>query len=97
MGAVLARGLSGLDLPGGANALVANGAALSASVREQFARALHQVFVSGAIVSAAGLLAALFLPSIDFSRGISGAAGEQMLQAEMTNLEPDDEPVAVRE
>ena len=97
MGAVLARGLSGLDLPGGANALVANGAALSASVREQFARALHQVFVSGAIVSAAGLLAALFLPSIDFSRGVSGAAGEQMLQAEMTNLEPDDEPVAVRD
>ena len=97
MGAVLARGLSGLDLPGGANALVANGAALSAPVREQFATALHQVFVSGAIVSAAGLLATLFLPSIDFSRGVSGAAGEQMLQAEMTNLEPEDEPVAVRE
>ena len=97
MGAVLARGLSGLDLPGGANALAANGAALSASVREQFARALHQVFVTGAIVSAAGLFATLFLPSIDFSRGVSGAAGEQMLQAEMTNLEPEDEPVAVRE
>jgi len=97
MGAVLARGLSGLDLPGGANALAANGAALSASVREQFARALHQVFVTGAIVSAAGLFATLFLPSIDFSRGVSGAAGEQMLQAEMTNLEPEDEPVGVTE
>jgi predicted MFS family arabinose efflux permease len=95
MGAVLARGLSGLDLPGGANALAANGAALSASVREQFATALHQVFVTGAIVSAAGLFATLFLPSIDFSRAVSGGAGEQMLQAEMTNLEPEDEPVAV--
>jgi hypothetical protein len=93
MGAVLARGLSGVSLPGGA----ANGAALSAAVRDQFAAALHRVFVSGAIVSAAGLLAALFLPSISFAKGVSGAAGEQMLQAEMTNLEPEDEPIAVPE
>ena len=97
MGAILARGLADVALPGGANALVANGSALSAAVREQFAAALHQVFVAGAIVSAAGLLATMFLPSIDFSRGVSGAAGEQMLQAEMTNLEPEDEPVAVPE
>jgi EmrB/QacA subfamily drug resistance transporter len=97
MGAVLARGLSGVNLPGGADALAASGVALSAPVREQFAAALHRVFVAGAIVSAAGLLASLFLPSISFSRGVSGAAGEQMLQAEMTNLEPEDEPVGVRE
>jgi EmrB/QacA subfamily drug resistance transporter len=97
MGAVLARGLAGVNLPGGADGLAANGAALSAPVREQFAVALHRVFVAGAIVSAAGLLATLFLPSISFSRGVSGATGEQMLQAEMTNLEPEDEPVAVSE
>ena len=97
MGAVLARGLNGVSLPGGADALAANGAALSASVREQFAVALHRVFVVGAMVSAAGLLAALFLPSVSFAKGVSGAAGEQMLQAEMTNLEPEDEPIAVRE
>jgi len=97
MGAVLARGLSGLDTAGGANALAANGAALSASARDQFAIALHRVFVSGAIVSAAGLLATLFLPSIHFARGVPDAAGEQMLQAEMTNLEPEDEPIAVPE
>ena len=96
MGAVLARGLAGVNLPGGADGL-ANGAALSAPVREQFAAALHRVFVAGAIVSAAGLLATLFLPSISFSRGVSGATGEQMLQAEMTNLEPEDEPVGVSE
>ena len=89
MGAVLARGLNGVTLPGGA--------ALSSAVREQFAVALHRVFVAGAIVSAAGLLAALFLPSVSFARGVSGAAGEQMLQAEMTNLEPEDEPIAVPE
>jgi Na+/melibiose symporter-like transporter len=97
MGAVLARGLNGVTLPGGADALAANGAALSSAVREQFAAALHRVFVTGAIVSAAGLLAALFLPSVSFTRGVPGAAGEQMLQAEMTNLEPEDEPIAVPE
>jgi EmrB/QacA subfamily drug resistance transporter len=96
MGAILARGLGGVNLPGGADGL-ANGAALSGPVREQFAAALHRVFVAGAIVSAAGLLATLFLPSISFSRGVPGATGEQMLQAEMTNLEPEDEPVAVSE
>ena len=32
---------------------------------------------------------------VGFSRGVPGAAGEQMLQAEMTNLEPEDEPVTV--
>jgi hypothetical protein len=90
-----ARGLSGLDTVGGANALAANGAALSTSAREQFAIALHRVFVSGAFVSAAALFATLFLPSIHFARGVPDAAGEQMLQAEMTNLEPEDEPIAV--
>ena len=97
MGAVLARGLNGVTLPGGADALAANGAALSSAVREQFAAALHRVFVTGAIVSAAGLLAALFLPSVSFTRGVPDAAGEQMLQAEMTNLEPEDEPIGVPE
>jgi hypothetical protein len=84
-------------VPGGADALAANGPVLSAVAREQFAAALHRVFVAGAIVSAAGLLATLFLPSIDFAKGVPSAAGEQMLQAEMTNLEPEDEPIAVPE
>ncbi len=97
MGAVLSRGLSGVALPGGADALAANGVALSPAVREQFAAALHRVFVGGAIVSAAALLATMFLPSVSFAKGVSGAAGEQMLQAEMANLEPEDEPIAVRE
>jgi len=97
MGAILSRGLTGLNIPGGADALAANGAALSATAREQFAAALHRVFVAGAIVSAAGLLATLFLPSISFAKGVPTAAGEQMLQAEMTSLEPEDEPIAVPE
>jgi EmrB/QacA subfamily drug resistance transporter len=97
MGAILARSLTGVTLPGGADAFAATGALLSGPLREQFAGALHRVFLAGAFVSAAGLVATFFLPSINFSRGVSGAAGEQMIQAEMTNLEPRDEPVAVRE
>ncbi|MNC98803.1 hypothetical protein D3C83_168740 [compost metagenome] len=55
------------------------------------------MFVTGAIVSMSGLIATLFLPAVEFGRGVKPAAGEQMLQAEMTNLEPEDEPVAVPE
>jgi hypothetical protein len=32
---------------------------------------------------------------VHFSRGVPASAGERMLAAEMTNLEPRDEPVAV--
>ncbi len=95
MGAILARGLTGVNLAGGADALAAGSSALSSAERAQFATALQRVFLSGAIVSTAGLIATLFLPSIDFGRGVPAAAGEQMLQAEMANLEPEDEPVAV--
>jgi EmrB/QacA subfamily drug resistance transporter len=98
MGAILARGLSGTSLPGGAEGLVASGAmALSEPLRDQFASALHRVFLSGAAVSALGLLATLFLPPVHFTHGVPAAAGEQMLEAEMTNLRPEDEPVAISE
>ena len=95
MGAVLARGLIGLSLPGGAEAIAASGIALSGAARDQFASALHRVFTMGTIVSAAGLLGTLFLPPVAFGKGVSASAGEQMLAAEMTNLEPEDEPVSV--
>ena len=98
MGAILARGLAGTSLPGGAEGLLASGAmALSGPVREQFAAALHRVFLAGAAVSAAGLTATLFLPPVSFSHGVPAAAGEQLIEAEMTNLRPDDEPVGVSE
>jgi hypothetical protein len=71
--------------------------ALSDELRALFAGALHQVFVAGAVVSALGLLATLFLPEVDFTRGVRSAAGEELLAAEMTNLEPDDEPIALRD
>ena len=96
MGAVLARGLAGVDLPGGAEAIAASGLTLSGPARDQFAAALHRVFTMGAMVSAASLVGALFLPPVAFGR-VAASAGEQMLTAEMANLEPDDEPVSVRD
>jgi EmrB/QacA subfamily drug resistance transporter len=96
MGAILTRGLTGMALPGGAESLMASGAmAISGPLRDQFAVALHRVFMAGAVISAGGLLATLFLPAVDLSHGIPGSAGEQLLEAEMTTLRPDDEPVAV--
>jgi hypothetical protein len=97
MGAILTRSLSGVMLPGGTDVFAASASMLNGPARAQFAAALHRVFVTGAIVSAAGLLATFFLPPVSFARGVRDAAGEQMLAAEMTNLEPDDEPVAVPE
>jgi EmrB/QacA subfamily drug resistance transporter len=98
MGAILARGLTGLALPGGAESALASGAiALSGPMRDQFAFALHRVFIAGAVVSGAGLLATMFLPPVSFTHGVPTGAGEQMLEAEMTNLQPEDEPIAIND
>jgi len=94
MGLIMGRALHGTPLPrlgeGAASVL-----ALTPAMRTQFAGALHQVFVAGALVSAGGLLASLFLPAVDFGRGVRSGAGEEMLTAEMANLEPEDEPVVI--
>lgn len=97
MGALMTRQLTGLSLPGGAEALAATGVMLTGAARLQFAAALHQVFVAGAVIAGASFVATLFLPPVDFSRGVPAAAGEQLLAAEMTNLEPEDEPVTLPE
>jgi MFS family permease len=96
MGAILARGMAGAPIGAATDSFAAAGAmALSPQVRDQFASALHRVFVAGTIVSAGGLVATLFLPAVSFARGVNAAAGEQMIAAEMANLEPEDEPVSV--
>ena len=98
MGALLTRALHGIPIPRGVEGVGSAGVlALTDALRQQFALALHQVFIAGAVVSGTGLLATFFLPAVDFTRGVRQAAGEQMLAAEMTNLEPDDEPVAIPE
>jgi EmrB/QacA subfamily drug resistance transporter len=95
MGAILARSLAGVDLPGGVEAVTAGPIHLEGNARIQFARALDRVFAAGGAMSAIALLASFFLPPVDFSRGVPAAAGEQMLAAEMTNLESDSTPEVV--
>jgi EmrB/QacA subfamily drug resistance transporter len=96
MGAIMTRTLTGVALPGGAAGLSAGGTmALTEPIRDQFAMGLHRVFLAGLLVSAAGLVATLFLPPVHFAKNIPSGAGEQLLEAEMTNLRPEDEPIAV--
>jgi EmrB/QacA subfamily drug resistance transporter len=97
MGALMARQLAGVSIPGGVESLAASGTMLTGPARLQFAAALHHVFVAGTGLAAASLLATLFLPPVNFSAEVSPTAGEQMLAAEMTNLEPEGEPVTVPE
>lgn len=98
MGAILARSLHGIALPSGAMGLAASGAqALSGALRDQFAIALHRVFVAGTVVSAAGFAATLFLPRMTLEHDVTTADGQRMLEAEMANLRPDDEPVCFPE
>jgi MFS family permease len=96
MGLIMGRALQGTPLPrlgeGAASVL-----ALTPAMRTQFAGALHQVFVAGAIVAVGGLLASFLLPAVDFARGVRSGAGEEMIAAEMANLEPEDEPVGIPE
>ena len=96
MGALLTRRLAGVDLPEGAISGV-SGVVLTAAAREQFAAALHQVFIAGTIAAVGALVMTFFLPAIDLHKGVPAAAGEQMIAAEMTNLEAGDEPVGVRD
>lgn len=94
MGAVMARSLGGVALPGRAEG-AARAMALTPEMRAVFAGALHDVFLLGAVVAAAGLVGTFFLPPVDFNRGVPAHAGEEMLEAELANLEPADEPIGV--
>ncbi len=95
MGAIFARSLSSLNLPGGVQGMTSAGIQLDAAGRAQFAQALNRVFAAGAVMSAIGLLASFFLPPVDFARGVPAGAGEHLLTAEMATLECDSEPDAV--
>jgi len=95
MGAIMTRTLTGAALPVGIGELSSGVMALAQPVRDQFAIGLHRVFLTGLIVSAAGLIATLFLPPVHFSKGVSSGSGERLLEAEMANLRAEDEPVAI--
>jgi EmrB/QacA subfamily drug resistance transporter len=96
MGALLARELSGLDLPGGVHSMAAGVMQLQGPARVQFAVALRHVFAFGVLVSGAALAATFTLPPVDFSRGVPTGVGETLLAAEMASLESEGEPEAVK-
>jgi predicted MFS family arabinose efflux permease len=75
MGAIVSRGVAGLALPSGADALASSTLALSAAARLQFATALHRAFIGGTIASAAAIAGALLLPAVDFS-GAHGSVND---------------------
>jgi EmrB/QacA subfamily drug resistance transporter len=93
MGALLAQGVAGTSLPGlgegGTQSL-----ALPPEMRAQFAAALHRVFLLGAVISLGCVAGALVLPPVHFGEQ-RGSAGEEMLEAEMTTFDRNDEPVVV--
>jgi hypothetical protein len=94
MGAILSRTLQGVALPGG-HGIPAGTLQLEGAARHEFARALSRVFASGAVTSALAFIGTLFLPAVSFAKGVPPSAGEQLLSAEMANLEPDDEPEGI--
>jgi EmrB/QacA subfamily drug resistance transporter len=95
MGAIMSRSIAGVPLPGGEGSLAsATAIALSPELQAQIALALHRVFLAGAIVSALALVATFLLPDVDF-KPVSGMAGEQLIEAEMANLDAKSEPVVV--
>lgn len=63
---------------------------------EPLAAALRTVFGLGAVLSAAAFIPSLALPPVDFTGGVPAGAGEELLVAEMTTLEPEDEPSSRR-
>jgi len=97
MGAMLARSMAGLDLPGGAHGLAGATLKLEGPARLQLAGALQQVFALGAGMTVLALVSCVFLPAVDFSRGVPAGAGEIMIEAEMASLDREGEPECVKE
>lgn len=95
MGALLARGLGGSRMAIDAHTVATGTVRLEGAARLQFAAAIGHVFIAGAVLSGLAFLSSLLLPSVALAHQISPAAGEQMLAAEMTSLEPEDEPIAL--
>ncbi len=97
MGAILAAGMATNGGLGASEAAGASAVSLDPASRAALGAALRRVFATGAVISAAGFLVALALPAEEGAGLVRAGAGEQMLAAEMTTLEPEDEPVALKE
>jgi EmrB/QacA subfamily drug resistance transporter len=97
MGAILAAGMpagaSGFELAEGSQA---RRLALDPSTRSALAAAMSRVFGAGGLMCSLGFLVSLFLPPERGGTAVAPGAGEHMLAAEMTTLEPGDEPDCTR-
>ena len=71
MGAILARGLVGVNIPTGMAGVPAAALQLDATARMQFAQALTRVFTAGGVMSAIGLVASFALPPVDFAHDVA--------------------------
>jgi EmrB/QacA subfamily drug resistance transporter len=96
MGALLARSMSGLNLPEGAHGFAAGALKLEGPARVHLAGALQQVFALGAAMTVLALIACIFLPLVDFSTAMAHGAGEMLIEAEMTSLQADGEPDCIK-
>jgi MFS family permease len=97
MGAILAAGMAsggGLHDVGG---LASGSVSLDPAAREALAAALRRVFATGAAVSAVAFLLALLLPAQEGRGSVAPGSGEKIIGAEMTTLQPDDEPSVLRD
>jgi EmrB/QacA subfamily drug resistance transporter len=97
MGALLTRGLANAALPAGLDAQAAAGTMLTGAARLQFAAALHEVFLAGAVLAGTALVATFFLPAVDFSRVPTAPAGDHTIAAEIATLEAGSEPKSLPE
>jgi predicted MFS family arabinose efflux permease len=95
MGAMLARSMGDIAVGGGIGSLSAQTLQVDEAQRQRIANALRQVFALGSGMTLLALGACAFLPRVDFTRQVSSGAGEQMIEAEMTVLEPKSEPRCV--
>ncbi len=92
MGAVLAASMPSHVMPV-INPGEGSGFSIGAAEAGELTLGLERVFLVGAIMSALAFVGALFLPKVALTASSVGAStGEQLLAAEMTTLEPDDEP-----
>ena len=95
MGAILAAGLGGDSRISPAAFDGASLAGLGPELRHRLIVSLQRAFASGAVAAGLALVASFWVPP--FAGGVKSNAGEQMLAAEMTTLEPGAEPVGVDE
>jgi EmrB/QacA subfamily drug resistance transporter len=91
MGALLTRSLSDTAVPHGFEA-ASSVPVLSSAARDQFAAALHRVFILGAVTSAAAFCLTFFLPRVDFSTKGPGSAAKRPSTGGTARVERDEEP-----